>query len=255
MSTSDEPQKALPDMPADVASLLDAIRTPTPISQEALGRMEHRLALSVAVSAGATAAASKGLGTAALTKLALFFSRKIPLGISALTIGIGIGAGAHAVATRDAGQKTEGPLVIVTQSVRAESTLPSVPTAIVPTMDQRDLPPAMTATPTKPPEPRASAVDTAAPSVLAEERALVEMARSALARGDNAAALTATQNHERAFANGRLREEREFIAVKALSGLGRSSEADARGARFLTSYPRSMFAPAVRAAIHTSTPE
>lgn len=247
MSISDEQSGAMDSLPEDALSLLDAIRTPVSIAPQALSRMEHRLALAVAVSAGAAGVASKGVVSVVATKLALFFSRKIPLSLSALAVGIGIGAGAHAVASRETGQKSEAPVVILTQSTRTESVPLPVATDRTPTVEAHDLPSVPVAVP-KNPEPHLTTTETT-PSMLAEERALVEMARTALARGDNAAALAAAQDHERAFASGRLREEREFIAVKALAALGRSKEAEARGTRFLTSYPRSMFAPAVRASV------
>ena len=258
MSTSEEESLREMALPEDVRSLLDTVRTPEPISSKGLSRMEHRLALAVAVSAGAAGVASKSAGSLLLAKLAWFFSRKIPLGLSALAVGMGIGAGAHAVATRDSGQRAEAPVVILTQSARTEST-PStqapMPPALIPTLEARDIPSAPVAT-AKFAEPHPTAISSdSAPSALAEERAVLEMARTALARGDNAAALAAVQKHERTFSSGRLREEREFVAVKALTGLGRSAEAQARGKRFLESYPKSMFAPSVRASINMPAPE
>jgi hypothetical protein len=84
---------------------------------------------------------------------------------------------------------------------------------------------------------------------LTRERALVETARSAVARGDGSAALQATSEHARTFPNGRLVEEREALAVQALVLAGRRDEARARAERFRQRYPNGLFLPVVDAAI------
>jgi hypothetical protein len=84
---------------------------------------------------------------------------------------------------------------------------------------------------------------------LTAERALLDTARVALAQGDADAALDAIGRHEREFAGGRLAEERDALAVRALVKAGKNDEARARGERFLRTYPRSLAAPAVRAAL------
>jgi hypothetical protein len=87
---------------------------------------------------------------------------------------------------------------------------------------------------------------------LAAERALLDPARTALGRGDGASALDAVHKHEARFANGKLAEEREAIAVQALVVLHRSDEARARAARFQQRYPGSVLAPSVAAALETA---
>jgi hypothetical protein len=87
---------------------------------------------------------------------------------------------------------------------------------------------------------------------LAAERTLLDAARVAFARGDADAALDALGRHAREFPNGRLTEEREALAVRALAKAGRMPEAKARGEKFLRAYPRSLSASAVRAAIEAS---
>lgn len=248
------PEKRLEPLAPDLARLLDAARAPVPLSEQALSRMEHRLGLAVAVSAGALGVASKGVGAAALAKLVAFFSRKVPLGLSALTVGIGIGAGAHALAVREAvTRNVEQPVVLLTQSPRVENTNAHAPTT-APMVAASDLPLAPSAAVAVPPRTDDTQGNAAAPSNLAEERAILEMGRTALARGDHAAALSAVQKHERSFSSGRLREEREFLAIQALVGLGRQREAQSRAARFLNAYPRSMFAPAVRGVAPSTEP-
>jgi hypothetical protein len=83
---------------------------------------------------------------------------------------------------------------------------------------------------------------------VAEERALVDDARKALARGDASASLGSLRAHERRFPSGALVEEREALAVKTLAALGRGAEARARAERFRATYPSSLFLPSVESA-------
>jgi len=84
---------------------------------------------------------------------------------------------------------------------------------------------------------------------LAAERAIIERARSALARGDGQGALVSIAQHERAFARGQLVEEREVLAVQSLVTAGRVPEATARGARFRKAFPNSLLLPLVNQAL------
>jgi outer membrane protein assembly factor BamD (BamD/ComL family) len=70
------------------------------------------------------------------------------------------------------------------------------------------------------------------------EASLLQRAQAAL-RGDPARALTLTQEHRRRYPHGKLSQEREVIAIEALSRLGRSSEAGKRAEDFGKSYPGS----------------
>ena len=94
-----------------------------------------------------------------------------------------------------------------------------------------------------PAEPRSKDTD------LATERAFLERARSALARGDGPGALTAIQAHGQAFPHGQLVEEREVLAVQALAAAGRAQEAAARAARFRALFPKSLMLPVVDQAL------
>ena len=78
---------------------------------------------------------------------------------------------------------------------------------------------------------------------------MLDPARTALGRGDGASALLGVKKHEQRFPKGQLTEEREAIAVQALVALGRGDEARARGERFERTYPNSVLAPAVNAAL------
>jgi hypothetical protein len=84
---------------------------------------------------------------------------------------------------------------------------------------------------------------------LAAERAIIERARSALARGDGPGALASISQHEREFSKGQLAEEREVLAVQALVTAGRIQEAAERGARFRKTFPNSLLMPIVDQAL------
>jgi hypothetical protein len=84
---------------------------------------------------------------------------------------------------------------------------------------------------------------------LAAERAILERARSALARGDGPGALAPIAQHGREFARGQLVEEREVLAVQALVAAGRGKEAAERGAHFRKTFPHSLLLPIVDQAL------
>ena len=87
---------------------------------------------------------------------------------------------------------------------------------------------------------------------LAAERALLDMAGTALRRGDPTAALKALDQHSRDFTEGALAEEREALRVQALAGLGCAPDAIEAAATFHQKFPKSLLWPAVRAAIQPS---
>jgi hypothetical protein len=119
--------------------------------------------------------------------------------------------------------------------------------------------------PTVPAVVSADAVDTTEPpsrlqggaarppveSDLKAERLLLDKARAALGRGDDNEALAIIDAHGQKFQRGRLAEEREALAVKALVNTGRVEEARQRGARFRSRYPQSVLLPAVENALAT----
>ncbi|HEV3189209.1 MAG TPA: hypothetical protein VGY54_01860 [Polyangiaceae bacterium] len=84
---------------------------------------------------------------------------------------------------------------------------------------------------------------------LAEERALLDVARGALEREDAAQALAAIEKHERTFANGILVQEREAMAIRALVMMGRVDDARARAGRFRKHFPDSVLLPTIESTI------
>lgn len=145
-----------------------------------------------------------------------------------------------------------------------------VPTPVAPSVAPSAAPQPVVATPpasaVSVSEPAAPAITAAAPSSpapkpaseptddgrsVAAERALLDAARIALASGEPTQALDVVARHAREYPRGRLAEEREAIAVRALVKAGRYDEARSRAERFQSVYPRSVAAPAVSAAIHS----
>lgn len=78
------------------------------------------------------------------------------------------------------------------------------------------------------------------------EHQLLDRARADATAGRTDEALRAVAEHERLFPTGRLCEEREAIALEALSRAGRREAVRRRGEAFLSSWPRSLYAPRVR---------
>lgn len=84
---------------------------------------------------------------------------------------------------------------------------------------------------------------------LAAERALIEQARTALAREQGAAALAVLERHARDYPQGALEEERESLLVQALVGAERFDQARKAAALFHRHFPRSIFGAVVDEAL------
>jgi hypothetical protein len=88
-------------------------------------------------------------------------------------------------------------------------------------------------------------------SELARERALLDVARADAAHGEPEQVLAVVAQHRRQFPRGRLTEEREALAIRALLSLGRSDEARQRTQAFRAAYPNSFLIPALDSALST----
>lgn len=84
---------------------------------------------------------------------------------------------------------------------------------------------------------------------LARERALLDIARADAAHGDPAQALNTAEQHRHQFPQGRLAEEREALAIRALLSLGHRREAEARARAFRTAYPHSFLTSVLESAL------
>ena len=90
-------------------------------------------------------------------------------------------------------------------------------------------------------EPRAGAASEAPIDAerLAEEVALVDQARGALARGDGAAAITALDSYQARFKQPKFAPEALYLRMESLLRLGRAAAARAVAERLVSEYPRS----------------
>ncbi|MET0790444.1 MAG: hypothetical protein ABW061_02895 [Polyangiaceae bacterium] len=86
-------------------------------------------------------------------------------------------------------------------------------------------------------------------SELARERALLDRARADAAHGEPGHAFDVTEQHRQRFPQGRLTEEREALAIRALLSLGRTADARARAQTFRSTYPNSFLMPALESAL------
>jgi hypothetical protein len=126
--------------------------------------------------------------------------------------------------------------VVVASPASAAATAPAAPAS--PALDADALPSASASA-------RATAAPLDAGAALAAESALLDVARTALARGEPDHALAAVGRHAAQFPHGVLAEEREALAVKALAQEGRGADARARADRFRARYPESLFSTAI----------
>lgn len=86
-------------------------------------------------------------------------------------------------------------------------------------------------------------------SQLAQERALLDLARSDAAQGEPALALQQVERHREQFPQGRLAEEREALGIRALLSLRRKPEAQDRAQAFRIAYPNSFLLPVIDSAL------
>ncbi|MFT3765047.1 MAG: hypothetical protein QM820_05970 [Minicystis sp.] len=149
---------------------------------------------------------------------------------------------------------------LVMRSTPAPAPIPSpsasapIDVAPVPPPSSPAAPPSASAsTSAPPPAPLpATASATAAPSPrgnLTRERELLDAAHAALARGRPGDALAAAERHAAQWPRGYLGEEREVVLIQALAALGRRGEAEQRAAQYRRTHPKSLFLPAVDAAV------
>lgn len=220
-------------LPPDVASLLASERAREPADDVRVERLLARFEVARDVRDEAPAREP-----AATSPLRAGWRRDLAL----LTLGAALGAGAHAVIAR------RPPPAVVTRTVRVPQVVERVVTVPAPSPS----PPADASAPTPVEEAprrghRAHRDD--ADGALAAERAALEIARTALSRGQAQAALDALSRYERRHRGGALGEERASLWVIALARAGRTGEARERAASFRRRWPESYLLPAVEAAL------
>ena len=255
------------DPPSALAErLFDAERARPGIDGDQAARILARVGASLGAAAIVTTTASTAAGasTAAhagtAAKLGLT-AKAAPWIAVAFLAGGGTGAAVHAVAVRPA-VPVAAPSASVAPSTPAPRATATDPDLELPPL-AASLPPESPSAlaPTAPspaagPRPAASRDDALQPSsvpsadtTLAGERALIDRARMALARGQAASALETLDAHRSQFPQGRLTEEREALAIQSLAALGRTGEARRRAEAFQRARPNSVFLPAIELAV------
>ncbi|WP_437930242.1 hypothetical protein WMF37_13750 [Sorangium sp. So ce291] len=228
--------------PQGARELLLAASRPRPMTSAELARTAARVApLGTAASAGTT----------------------LPMWVKGLFIAVGLGlGGAGLYATLDGGPggaaSTAAPLVLTDLPLeqllsRSHGGVPvAAPAQAAPAPEvEAPRPAAPPARREAPRNTRPAAPAPAAPvdsDELLRESNLIDRARAAATQNPEAA-LSAVGEHQREFPAGRLAEEREYVAIRALMRLGRVDEARARADAFLARYPSTSYADRVHRAV------
>ena len=205
--------------------------------------VERAILLAPAVIVGVGAAAAVGSAGAAASKA---WTTKVVITIAALSFGVGTAAGV--VGTKVLTPRPRAAPIAVTSATAVRTA--ELPLAPAPPNSEPAPEPATppTAPSARPPATPASAHGAeASPSTLARESEIIEKGRTALARGRAADALAAVDEHKRLFPRGRLGEERDELAIRALRFAGRSDEANARAKEFAKTYPSSIYLGTIEA--------
>jgi hypothetical protein len=228
---SDEPRRLLDD--PDLSQLLreDLTRAATDagVGYDASAGLDRLRAAIGAPPTAPDAGSATATATASGGKALLYVAIAV----------VGIGAIAVVASQKDAPPPPAAP-VVVTPPPPAPSVAPKpipVPSAELSVSDL----------PTEPPPSAAASAPPAAKPESAEEklRAEIKQLASVRAAPPLLALRLANEGHQR-FQGGVFYQERETLAISALTKLGRSAEAKARGRAFLASFPKGPYAERVQ---------
>jgi hypothetical protein len=203
---------------------------------------------------GSGGAAASGSATSGAASTGVFGSAVVKA-LSALLGALALGAAGAGIygslrsSSPDEPLTARAPLLIAPEEMDPEMDDAGAPVNPAEAPAEAPLPPA--SVPRRSASQEAGAVGRDA--ALAAERALLETARAALARGQRVTAFDALTKHAQAFPRGRLGEERDGLFIQALISAGRIDEARARLARFRRSYPRSMLLQAFDASLRADS--
>lgn len=234
----------LPPLSKELAALREAARPPRPPAG-----FEERVAAKLAQSMLTIPQAPSPTG-AVTAGAQLPLAKLISGGVLVLLTGVGLGVALDR-------NVLQPPPVVAPPSVPVAPVVVPVAPVVVPEPPPVEPPKVVVPPPPKPvvpvveapPKPVVPVVEAPANPVggrdvsLSAERALLEVARAAMAKGDLPTTFTALEKHERDFANGRLVEEREALFIQALHAAGREAEAASRTERFNKQFPDSLLAP------------
>ena len=237
---------SLDPMPRDLQALIGSAGPPVSPPQGA----EERIAARLGAILGPPLTRTEGPAsprTGALARTGWLAGKPLIAATIGLVCGGGLGAGITArILARPVVTLTATPPVAAAHDAPVTAAAVSVPPAEPSPATSASRVPIPRAPASRPASPAATHPDT-----LAEERALLEAARTSLAQNDSDAALLALDQHAGEFPDGVLVEERESLAVQALIAARRYDDARARAARFAARYPASIFLPVVNQALET----
>jgi hypothetical protein len=230
----------VPPLEPELDDLLEVERR-APAPDDALARVWSRVAVPPPLpplQGGAAGPRRSGFAAAV--------SSRGPLVLASVVAGMVLGAGMHALLRPAVPARVvfvDRPVPAAAPAVVAPSAAGATASAIEPESEP------VAESPVRRSAPARGVPATHAASTIAEERALLEQARAALALRDGPGALRLTDEHARRFARPQLGEEREAIAIQALVLAGRHVEARDRAALFEARSPDSLFRPAVEASL------
>ncbi len=228
-------------LPPDVAEALTVERTRPAVDAATRARLQARLHASLLAGpsgggAGAPAAAERAPGGTAALRGPWKALRGVHPGVTAavgFAVGLTTGVAAHAWLSTNTPPTYGVPSAA--PALPAIHEPPSAPAPARPSSPSND-----EAAPAARGEAHAPPSVPSASSLVAE-RALLDIAHGALAKGDALSALDALGRHARQYPHGVYREEREALTIQSLRALGRTAEATRRAAAFETHYPNSLF--------------
>lgn len=227
----------LPELPPDIAALLDAAREPPAAPASERREVAARVARSTGLAIpGAAKVGATGLAGAWWVKT---------VGVAALVAAAGVAVRAVPTPSRAVPSPTR-----VTQTVAhapaatPRDELPAVTSAaaVAPSMVPARVEATPTATPRRAPVARGD-------DRLDDELGWIERARAAMSRGAFGDARDALSSHARLHPRGRLSPEREALRVQCAALRGDRDEALAARARFHARYPDSVLGAAVDRAV------
>ncbi|MBI2389452.1 MAG: hypothetical protein HYV09_07630 [Deltaproteobacteria bacterium] len=233
----------LPPLPSDIRDLVAADRRADTIDDERRRRIARNVGAAILAGGAVGVAVGMTAKGGLLATLSAFFSRKAAVAATAFALGGAAGAGGYAASARlSKAPEPVCPSAFATGTAPApKQVAPMTPTEPAPAPVATASASATETTTAAPVAPSVSNAQNGA-SELAAEKDLIDTARSALLRGNAANALAACATHEKRFPNGKLVEEREYVAIASLTRLGRDAEARARFASFKKRFPQSFYA-------------
>jgi hypothetical protein len=227
---------------------LRALGTGGEAPTDAKQRVRDALLASLAATSAATAASAAAQSATSKAATSPLFAGLTSAKVLAIAGGIWLMGGATGAALYGALHKQDVRVVYVDRPVFSNNVAAppiAVPSVAPPAAPTGGASGSGAATGSR----RALPVASAQGSQLSRERALLDPARAHATRGEPALVLEQTERHRSQFPHGKLVEEREALAIRALLSLGRTDEARTRAEAFHLAYPNSLLAPAIDSAL------